>query len=156
MAYQEAKDFLEERGFADRILTFAVSSATVELAAAAVGTEPGHIVKSLTFLVNEGAVMVLCAGDGKVSNSKFKNTFLTKAKMLSGDQVHDMIGHDVGGVCPFGIRPGVRVCLDESIRRYDVLYPACGSSNTAVRLTLEELESLCGGAEWVDVCVVPE
>lgn len=152
MAFDRAKAYLDKKGYGDRIKEFDVSSATVELAAQAVGTEPGRIAKSLTFKVEEHPVMILCAGDVKIDNAKYKAEFHTKAKMLTPEEVHRMIGHDVGGVCPFGIEDGVAVYLDESLKAYDVVYPACGSSNSAVKLNTSELESLSGAAAWVDVC----
>lgn len=154
MAFDKAKQYLDEKGFGDRVLTFDVSSATVELAAVAVGTEPEKICKSLTFKVNGTPIMVLFAGDAKVSNSKFKAHFKTKATMLSREEVTLLIGHDVGGVCPFGINPGVDVYMDQSLRRFDTVYPACGNAASAVRLSIEELEQLSGSKEWVDVSVV--
>ena len=152
MAFEKAYAFLSDRGYADRVQTFDVSSATVELAAAALATEPARIAKSLTFLEEDRAIMVVCAGDVKVNSGKFKQKFGVKARMLTREQVHDLVGHDVGGVCPFGVNDGVRVCLDESMKRFDFVYPACGSDNSAVKLTPAELEQLTGG-EWVDVCV---
>lgn len=152
MAFEKAEKYLEDRGYGDRIQVFKVSSATVELAAIAVGTEPAHIAKSLTFLVGEKAVMVVCAGDVKVANSKFKAFFGVKAKMLTREQVHEMIGHDVGGVCPFGVNAGVEVYLDSSLRRFPYVYPACGSDNSAVKLTPEEFMEVSGAKAWVDVC----
>lgn len=152
MSLEIAKKYIEDKGYGDRVMVFEVSSATVELAAQAVGTEPERIAKSLTFLVNEKPVMILCAGDAKISNSKYKGVFHTKAKMLSFDQVHDMIGHDVGGVCPFGRNEGVAVYLDESLKRFDTVYPACGSASSAVRLSIPELEDLSGYTAWIDVC----
>ncbi len=152
MAFDKANNYLIERGYGDRVRVFDVSSATVELAAIAVGTSPARIAKSLTFMVDDKAVMILCAGDAKVSNSKFKGFFHTKAKMLSREQVSELIGHDVGGVCPFGINDGVAVYLDDSLKRFDVVYPACGSDNSAVELTIAELEVTSGYIEWVDVC----
>ena len=143
MAFEKAYAFLSDRGYADRVQTFDVSSATVE---------PARIAKSLTFLDQDRAIMVVCAGDGKVNSGKFKQKFGVKARMLTREQVHDLVGHDVGGVCPFGVNDGVRVCLDESMKRFDFVYPACGSDNSAVKLTPAELEQLTGG-EWVDVCV---
>lgn len=151
MAFEIAKNHLEALGLGDRIREFEVSSATVELAAAALDTEPARIAKSLTFLVDDKAVMIICAGDTKVDNSKFKAFFQTKAKMLSFDQVHDMIGHDIGGVCPFGAKEGVSIYLDDSLKRFDIVYPACGSSNSAVKLTIPELEKASGYIEWIDV-----
>lgn len=151
MAFDIAKKYLDEKGYGDRVLEFEVSSETVELAAVAVGTEPARIAKSLTFMVDDVPVMILAAGDSKINNSKFKAYFHTKAKMLSYDQVGDLIGHDVGGVCPFGIKDGVKVYLDESLKRFDVVYPACGSSNSAVKLAISELEEVSGYIEWIDV-----
>lgn len=152
MAFEKAYDFLARRGYGDRVRTFSVSSATVELAANALGTEPARIAKSLTFADGEGAIMVVCAGDMKVNSGKFKQRFGVKAKMLSFDQVHLLIGYDVGGVCPFGVNPSATVYLDESLKRFEHVYPACGSDNSTVKLTPEELEQLTGAA-WVDVCV---
>lgn len=156
MAFEKAKAYLEEKGFGDRVQEFEVSSATVELAAIAVGTEPARIAKSLTFLVEDKPVMIICAGDVKIDNSKYKGMFHTKAKMLTPQQVEEMIGHAVGGVCPFGIKDGVSVYLDESMKRFDTVYPACGSSNSAVKLTCEELEKLSGSLGWIDVCKLME
>lgn len=151
MAFDIAKKYLDERGYGDRVMEFDVSSATVELAAIAVGTEPERIAKSLTFMVEDSPVMILAAGDAKVNNGKFKAYFHTKAKMLTYEQVAELIGHEVGGVCPFGVKEGVKVYLDESLKRFDIVYPACGSSNSAVRLTIPELEEVSGFTEWVDV-----
>ena len=156
MAFDKAKAFLDAKGFGDRVLTFDVSSATVELAAKAVGTEPARIAKSLTFKVDEKPVMIIFAGDAKVSNPKFKAVFHCKAKMLTPDEVSSLIGHDVGGVCPFGINPGVTVYLDRSLKRFDTVYPACGNAASAVRLSIPELELLSGFDSWVDVASVPE
>lgn len=152
MAFDKAKGYLEEKGYADRVKVFDVSSATVELAAIAVGTQPERIAKSLTFMVEDKAVMIVCAGDAKIDNGKYKGYFHTKAKMLSPDEVEEFIGHSIGGVCPFGIKDDVRVFLDESLKRFDVVYPACGSSNSAVELSVGELEKLSGCEAWIDVC----
>lgn len=152
MAFDKAKKYLTDKGYGDRVMEFDVSSATVELAAAAIGTEPGRIAKSLTFLVEDKPVMVLCAGDMKIDNSKYKQCFSTKAKMLTVEQVEEFTGHTVGGVCPFGIKEGVLVYLDESLKAYDTLYPACGSSNSAVKLAIGELEEISNYISWVDVC----
>ena len=152
MAFETAKKYLEEKGFADRIEEFEVSSATVELAALAVGCEPAHIAKTLSFLVDGEPVLIVTAGDVKIDNHKYKETFHVKAKMLSPEEVVAFVGHAVGGVCPFGVKEGVRICLDESLKRFDVVYPACGSANSAVRLSVEELAACCGDAAWVDVC----
>ena len=156
MAFDKAKAYLEEKGFGDRVKEFEVSSATVELAAIAVGTEPARIAKSLTFMVEDKPVMIICAGDVKIDNSKYKGMFHTKAKMLTPEQVENLIGHAIGGVCPFGIKEGVDVYLDESMKRFDTIYPACGSSNSAVKLTCEELEMLSGSLGWIDVCKLVE
>lgn len=152
MAFDKAADYLREKGFEDRIKVFDVSSATVELAAIAVGTEEAKIAKSLTFMVEDKPVMVVCAGDAKVSNSKYKAYFHKKATMLTRDEVSTLIGHDVGGVCPFGINQGVDVYLDESLKRFDKVYPACGSDNSAVELTPDELAEVAGMVDWIDVC----
>ena len=156
MSFERASKYLINLGYEDRIMEFDVSSATVELAAQAVGTEPERIAKSLTFKVGDDAVMVVCAGDAKISNQKFKEFFKVKATMLSRDEVEARIGHDVGGVCPFGINEGVKVYLDDSMKRFDYVYPACGSANSAVKLSLEELESTSKCIEWIDVCKLPE
>ena len=152
MAIEKVKEFFKQYGMEDRVLEFEVSSATVELAAQAAGCEPCRIAKSLSFLVDEKAILVVCAGDAKVDNAKYKARFGTKAKMLTPDQVEAMIGHAVGGVCPFGIHDGVTVYLDESLKRFQTVFPACGSSNSAIELTIEELEKYSGFAAWVDVC----
>lgn len=152
MAFEAAKEYLEQRGFGDRIQEFAVSSATVELAAQAVGCEPARIAKTLSFLAGEQGLLIVAAGDARIDNHKYKARFGAKAKMMSPEQALLLVGHGVGGVCPFGVKPGIRVYLDESLRRFETVYPACGSANSAVRLSPEELAAACGGAEWVDVC----
>ena len=157
MAIERARAWLESLGYEDRIQEFEVSSATVALAAQAVGVEPARIAKTLSFMTPEGAVLVVAAGDAKIDNPKFKQKFHTKARMLGHDDVEALVGHAVGGVCPFGIEPGVPTYLDESLRRFDAVYPACGSDNSAVKLTCEELERAAQGfAGWVDVCKLPE
>ena len=156
MAFEKAKEYLAARGYADCIYQFEVSSATVELAAAALGTEGARIAKSLTFLVEGKPVMIICAGDAKVNNGKYKAFFGKKASMLTGEQVHELIGHDVGGVCPFGMKEGVDVYTDESLKRFDIVYPACGDAASAVRLTPDELFTLSGAKQWIDVCKLPE
>ena len=155
MALEQAKAYLEERGYGDRIQLFDVSSATVELAAVAVGTEPAHIAKSLTFLVEEQPIMIICAGDAKIANAKYKARFHKKAKMLTREEVNDLVGHDVGGVCPFGIKPGVDVYLDLSLQRFEYVYPAAGNAASAVKLTPDELFTLSNAKEWLDVCNIP-
>ena len=152
MSFEKAKAYLEEKGMGDRVKTFDVSSATVELAAKAVGCEPERIAKTLSFLVGEKAVLIVAAGDAKIDNHKYKETFHTKAKMLTPEQVTDLVGHQIGGVRPFGVNDGVEVYLDESLKRFEVVYPACGSANSAVELTVSELEACSGFTRWVDVC----
>jgi prolyl-tRNA editing enzyme YbaK/EbsC (Cys-tRNA(Pro) deacylase) len=136
----------------DNILEFEVSSATVELAAQAVGCEPARIAKSLSFKVDEEPILIVAAGDVKVDNAKYKAHFSKKAKMLTPDEVEELIGHAVGGVCPFGINEGVIVYLDESLKRFDTVFPACGSNNSAIELTIKELEKYSNYHSWVDVC----
>lgn len=152
MAFKNAKKHLEQFGLSDRVREFSQSSATVELAAQALGCEPARIAKSLTFMVGGEPVMVVTAGDMKVDNAKYKAEFGTKAKMLTPAEVDELIGHSVGGVCPFGIKDGVRVFLDNSLKRFDRVFPACGSGNTAVELTVDELEKCSGCEKWIDVC----
>ena len=152
MAFDIAKEHLRKAGLEDRIYEFEVSSATVELAAQAVGCEPARIAKTLSFMADQKAVLIVAAGDAKVDNHKYKEQFHTKAKMLSPDEVTELVGHSVGGVCPFGVKEGVAVYLDESLKRFDVVYPACGSANSAVRLSIPELELSSGCETWVDVC----
>ena len=137
---------------ADRVMEFDVSSATVEKAAIAVGSSEGEIVKTLSFLVDEVPILIAAAGDCKVNSSKFKAEFHAKPKMIPFEEVERFIGHSAGGVCPFGINEGVGVYLDESLKRFDIVYPACGSSNSAVKLTISELEQASGYLKWVDVC----
>lgn len=136
----------------DRILEFPVSSATVELAAEALHCEPCRIAKTLSFLVGEDPILIVAAGDTKIDNPKYKAQFGTKAKMLTPEQAETRIGHAVGGVCPFGIEPGVKVYLDVSLKRFQTVFPACGSSNSAIELTIPELEQYSGYTAWVDVC----
>lgn len=152
MSLEKAKDYLTKKGYENRIHLFDVSSATVELAALALNTLPAHIAKSLTFKVNEQPIMIVCAGDVKVDNSKYKKYFHVKAKMLSKEEVSTLIGHDVGGVCPFGINKGVDIYLDESLKQFETIYPACGNASSAVKLSPQELESILDFKEWIDVC----
>ena len=156
MALEGAKAYLADKGYGDRIQIFEVSSATVELAALAVGTEPARIAKSLTFMVEDRPIMIIAAGDAKVNNGKYKGYFHKKDRMLTREEVNALIGHDVGGVCPFGVKDGVDVYLDVSLKRFDKVYPACGSANSAVELTPDELYRLSGCREWIDVCKIPE
>jgi len=152
MSLEKARKHLEEKGFADRIIEFEESTATVELAAAAVGCEPAMIAKTMSFLQGDQPVLILTDGTARVDNHKYKEAFHTKAKMIPFDQVEGYIGHAPGGVCPFGILPGIPVYLDESLRRHEIVYPAAGNAHTAVRLTLEELSEAADAAGWVDVC----
>ena len=152
MSIEKVKKFFSEYGIEDRIIELSESSATVELAAAALGCEPKRIAKSLSFSLDGGAILVVSAGDAKVDNPKYKATFGAKAKMLSPDEVTSLIGHAVGGVCPFGVNEGVKVYLDGSLRRFETVFPAAGSSNSAIELTLRELEEYSRPTSWVDVC----
>ncbi len=152
MSIQAVKEYFRPLGREKDILELDASSATVELAAKALGCEGARIAKTLSFLVDEKAVLVVCAGDGKVDNARFKAQFHQKAKMLTPEQAEEMVGHKVGGVCPFGVKPGVEVYLDVSLKRFDIVYPACGSANSAIALTCEELEEYSHARGWVDVC----
>lgn len=152
MAIEVVREYLKRWDADGRILEFPVSSATVELAAQAVGCEPARIAKTLSFLVEDHAVLIVTAGDAKVDNPKYKAQFHTKAKMLGKEQVTEMIGHAVGGVCPFGVKEGVEIYLDESLKRFETVFPAAGSSNSAIEVTLKELELFSGSDRWIDVC----
>ena len=152
MSVERAKKYLEEKGYLDRVIEPEVSTATVELAAAALGVEPGRICKSLSFLIDERPVLILAEGMARIDNRKYKDTFGKKAKMIPREDCEQLIGHEAGGVCPFGVRESVEIYLDESLRRWDVIYPAAGNANSAVRLTPDELEKLVDAAGWVDVC----
>ena len=152
MSIEAVRSYFRPLGREQDILEFPVSSATVELAAQAVGVIPARIAKTLSFSVEGGCVLIVCAGDAKIDNSKFKAMFHCKAKMLTADEVLDFTGHAVGGVCPFGINEGVPVWLDESLRRFDIVYPAAGTANSAVKLHLDELERASQAQGWVDVC----
>ena len=154
MAIEKVKAFFAQHGMADRIHEFDVSSATLELAAKALNCEPCRIAKTLSFMVNGKAVLIVTAGDTKIDNPKYKAQFGTKAKMLKADEVTELIGHSVGGVCPFGINDGVSVYLDISLKRFNTVFPACGSSNSAIELTIEELEKYSNFLEWIDVCKI--
>ena len=154
MSIEKVRAYFKPLGIEDRIREFDVSSATVELAAVAVGVEGARIAKSLSFKVEDKPIIIVVAGDAKVDNSRYKAQFHTKAKMLTPEEVVNLVGHAVGGVCPFAVNEGVKVYLDESLRRFETVFPACGSSNSAIELTLSELEQLSGG-EWIDVCKLP-
>ena len=153
MSIQKVRAYFQEKGIADRIREFDVSSATVELAAVAVGVEGARIAKSLSFKVGDHPIIVVVAGDAKVDNSRYKAQFHTKAKMLTHEEAHELIGHDVGGVCPFALPEDVKVYLDVSLKRFDTVFPAAGSDNSAVEMTCDELERYASNfVEWVDVC----
>ena len=152
MSFERAKEYLKELGLENKVKEFPVSSATVEEAAKAVGCEEEKIAKTLSFIVEDKPILIVVAGDCKIDNSKYKAEFHKKAKMIPFTEVEELIGHSVGGVCPFGIKNGVTVYLDESLRRFDTVYPACGSSNSAVKLTIEELEKTSKYEKWIDVC----
>lgn len=156
MSIEKAKAYLEEKGFLDHVIEFEESTATVEQAAEAVGVEPGRIAKTMSFLVGEEAILILIEGTARVDNRKFKDTFHVKAKMIPYDQVEEWIGHAPGGVCPFGIKGGVKIYLDERLKRFDTVYPAAGNDHSAVKLSIAELEQVAGTDEWVDVCKEPE
>lgn len=152
MAIEKVKEYFKHYNMEGKIQEFDVSSATVELAASALQCEPKRIAKTLSFIVDEKAILIVAAGDAKIDNAKYKAQFSTKAKMLLADQVEEMIGHAIGGVCPFGIKDGVKVYLDESLKRFKTVFPACGSSNSAIELTMEEMERYSSYTSWVDVC----
>lgn len=152
MSIEKVKAYFAEYGMDNRILEFPVSSATVELAAQALNCEPKRIAKTLSFRVGEQAILVVAAGDARVDNAKYKNRFGVKAKMLSHEEAAEMIGHAVGGVCPFAVKEGVAVYLDESLKRFPTVFPAAGSSNSAIELTIAELENYSRFTDWVDVC----
>ena len=154
MSIETCRAYFRSLGREDDVLEFDVSSATVELAAQAVGVEPARIAKTLSFLVEDACVLIVAAGDAKIDNSKFKARFHTKARMLTPDQVLEFTGHAVGGVCPFALEHPERVTtyLDVSLRRFGAVYPAAGSSNSAIRLTCDELSEYARSADWIDVC----
>lgn len=152
MSIELVRSFFRPLGREQDILEFDVSSATVELAAQAVGVIPARIAKTLSFLVEDGCVLIVAAGDAKIDNPKFKAMFHTKAKMLTPEQVTEFTGHAIGGVCPFGNPHGVKTYLDVSLRRFDTVYPAAGSSNSAIELTCDELEQYSNSLGWIDVC----
>ncbi len=152
MAIDKVKKYFAQYGMEDRIMEMAHSSATVELAAEAVGCEPCRIAKTMSFLQGEQAILIVAAGDAKIDNKKYKAQFHMKAKMIPFEEVEKWIGHAPGGVCPFAIPESVSVYLDESLKRFDIVYPAAGSSNSAIGLNLEELEKYSNAQAWIDVC----
>ncbi len=152
MAIEKVKAFFRQYGMEGRVRELEVSSATVELAAQALGTEPCRIAKTLSFMTGEGPILIVAAGDARVDNAKYKVRFGTKAKMLAPEDAEKLIGHAVGGVCPFAVNEGVTAYLDESLKRFDTVFPACGSGNSAIELTIPELEKYSASVGWVDVC----
>ena len=152
MSIERVKEYFGKFHMADRIQEFDVSSATVELAAQALHCEGCRIAKSLSFKVSDKPIVIVAAGDAKVDNAKYKHQFGAKAKMLTVEEAVELIGHAVGGVCPFAVNEGVTVYLDESLKRFETVFPACGSSNCAIELTIEELETYSGYTEWVNIC----
>ena len=152
MAIEKVRAYLKQYQAEDRIREFQVSSATVELAARALHCEPGRIAKTLSFIVDGHPILIVAAGDVKIDNAKYKGHFGTKAKMIPAKDVENLTGHGVGGVCPFAVNEGVTVYLDSSLKRFQTVFPACGSSNSAIELTIRELEQYSGFAAWVDVC----
>jgi prolyl-tRNA editing enzyme YbaK/EbsC (Cys-tRNA(Pro) deacylase) len=152
MSVEKVKEYFKEYGIEDRIQEFEVSSATVDLAAKALNTEPQRIAKSLAFKVDDKPILIIAAGDTRIDNPSYKKKFSTKPKMLSPDECQDMIGHAVGGICPFAINEGVEVYLDESLKRFETIFPAAGSANSAIELTIPELEKYSNYKEWVDLC----
>ena len=157
MSIEAGRAYFRELGLEDRVQEFEVSSATVELAAQALNVKGQRIAKTLSFHVDDHVVLIVAAGDAKIANPKYKAQFHTKAKMLSHEEAETLIGHAVGGVCPFAVNEGVDVYLDESLKRFATVFPACGSSNSAIELTIPELEANCDHFQgWVDVCKIPE
>ena len=156
MAYERAKEYLKSKGLEDHIIIPEHSSATVAEAAEALGCEPGMIAKTLSFLQGDKAVLILAEGMVRIDNKKYKARFGCKAKMIPHDQVEELVGHNVGGVCPFGVNPDVTIYLDESLKQHTTVYPAAGTDHSAVRLTIEELELACNDAPWIDVCKDPD
>ncbi|MBQ4506583.1 MAG: YbaK/EbsC family protein [Firmicutes bacterium] len=151
MSLERAREYLRSKGFEERIIIPERSSATVAEAAEAIGCEPGMIAKTLSFLQDDGPVLILAEGMTRVDNKKYKAVFGCKAKMISAELVGELVGHEIGGVCPFGVKEGVRIYLDEKLKRHETVYPAAGSDHSAVRLSIAELEELCGN-DWIDVC----
>lgn len=152
MAIENVREYFKQNNMDNRIQEFEVSSATVELAALALHCEPQRIAKTLSFMVNDKAILIVTAGDAKIDNSKYKSEFATKARMLTPNEVTELVGHSVGGVCPFAIKEDIFVYLDKSLNRFETVFPACGSSNSAIELSIPELEKYSNYHEWIDVC----
>ena len=156
MAIEKVRKYFSSFGIENRILEFEVSSATVELAAKALNCDPCRIAKTHSFHVEDDVILIVTAGDTKIDNAKYKAFFKAKAKMLSFDEAETLIGHAVGGVCPFAVNDGVKIYLDESLKRFETVFPACGSSNSAIEFTMEELEKYSNFIQWIDVCKLVE
>ena len=156
MSIEEGRKYFRDLGMEDRVIEFTVSSATVELAAKALGVDGARIAKTLSFKTPDTCILILAAGDARIDNHKYKAKFHTKAKMLSPEEVLEKIGHPVGGVCPFGISREIPVYLDESLKRFVTVFPAVGSGNSAIELNLDELYTYSHALEWIDVCKLPE
>ena len=156
MSIEKGRAYFRQFGMEDRVREFDVSSATVELAALALGVDGARIAKTLSFKKDDSCILILAAGDARIDNHKFKEKFHMKAKMLVPDEVLSIVGHPVGGVCPFGINDGIDVYLDESLKRFETVFPAVGSANSAIELDLDELYKYSNAIEWIDVCKLPE
>ena len=156
MSIEKGRAYFRQFGMEDRVREFTVSSATVELAALALGVEGARIAKTLSFKRDDGCILILAAGDARIDNHKFRGKFHMKAKMLSPDEVLSLVGHPVGGVCPFGINEGIDVYLDDSLKRFETVFPAVGSPSSAIELNLDELFKYSNAVEWIDVCKLPE
>lgn len=156
MSIEKGRAYFRQFGMEDRVREFDVSSATVELAALALGVEGARIAKTLSFKKDDSCILILAAGDARIDNHKFKDKFHMKAKMLAPEEVLSIVGHPVGGVCPFGINDGIDVYLDESLKRFETVFPAVGSANSAIELDLDELYKYSNPIEWIDVCKLPE
>ena len=156
MSIEKGRAYFRQFGMEDRVREFTVSSATVELAALALGVEGARIAKTLSFKKDDSCILILAAGDARIDNRKFKDKFHMKAKMLTADEALELVGHPVGGVCPFGINEGIDVYLDESLKRFTTVFPAVGSASSAIELDLDELFKYSNALEWIDVCKLPE
>lgn len=156
MSIEKGRAYFRQFGMEDRVREFDVSSATVELAALALGVEGARIAKTLSFKKDDSCILILAAGDARIDNHKFKDKFHMKAKMLAPEEVLSIVGHPVGGVCPFGINDGIDVYLDESLKHFETVFPAVGSANSAIELDLDELYKYSNAIEWIDVCKLPE
>ena len=156
MSLTRAKEYLKKFQLDDKVMEFPVSSATVEEAAKALNSEEKEIAKTLSFLIGDKPILIVVAGDCKIDNIKYKAEFSVKAKMIPFDKVEELIGHVVGGVCPFGVKDNVEIYLDNSLKRLEIVYPACGSSNSAIKLKVDELEKIVNNKKWVDVCKYAE